>query len=124
MAATTDVYARLAYDDENAAADWLARVFGLSEVSRKDGLVWMEISGGTVMVCRAAYGLQTPKALGGISTRMNVYVPDVDAHYERAMAGGATLERDIETMPWGERRYECRDLAGHWWHFAQRDVSA
>lgn len=49
-----------------------------------------------------------------------MYLDDVDAHYSRALAAGAEIERRLETRPYGERRYEALDPAGHRWHFTQR----
>ena len=83
-------------------------------------LVWLELGGGVVMIGRAGYGLQSPRQLGGVSHKVNVYLDDIDRHYERAKAAGATICREIADMPWGDRRYEALDCEGHWWHFAQR----
>jgi uncharacterized glyoxalase superfamily protein PhnB len=115
-----DLYPRLAYEDDEAAIEWLCRVFGFKEATRKDNLVWLERDGNLVMISSASYGLKSPRQLGGTSTKVNVYVDDVDAHHELAVAEGAVIERPLETMPWGDRRYEAFDLEGHWWHFAQR----
>jgi uncharacterized glyoxalase superfamily protein PhnB len=125
------IYPRLAYEDAPAAVEWLVRVFGFVERGRKpnpDGsaLVWLMLPGldghGVVMVCGVGNGLLSPRQLGGVSQRVNVYLDDVDAHYSRAVAGGAEIiaGRDLETVPWGDRRYEAFDLEGHWWHFAQQ----
>jgi uncharacterized glyoxalase superfamily protein PhnB len=121
----TRIYVRLAYNDEEAAAAWLTRVFGFREWERKtnpDGsaMIWLELGEGQVMVSRAAFGLRSPADLGAASHKINVYVDDVDAHYEHATSEGLAIERPLETMPWGDRRYEAFDLEGHWWHFAQR----
>jgi uncharacterized glyoxalase superfamily protein PhnB len=115
-----DLYPRLAYEDEEAAVEWLTRVFGFKDATRKDNLIWLELGGNVVMISSASFGLKSPRQLGGTGTKVNVYVDDVDSHYERAKREGATIERPLETMPWGDRRYEAFDLEGHWWHFAQR----
>ena len=115
-----ELYPRLAYEDEEAAVEWLTRVFGFKEATRKDNLIWLERDGNLVMISSASYGLKSPRQLGGTGTKVNVYVDDVDAHHAQATAEGATIERPLETMPWGDRRYEAFDLEGHWWHFAQR----
>lgn len=118
------IYPRLAYEDEAAAVDWLTNVFGFAERERKtndDGsaLVWLELDGAAVMVGPVGHGLRSPRDLGGVSHKVNCYVDDVDAHYARAVAGGATIDRELENMPWGDRRYETIDPEGHRWHFAQ-----
>jgi PhnB protein len=121
---TNRIYPRLAYDDEHAAIDHLTRVLGFVETEVKENddgsvLAWLELDGSAVMVCGVGFGLSSPRELGGVSHKVNCYVDDVDAHYERAVAGGAVIDREIETMPWGDRRYETIDPEGHRWHFAQ-----
>ena len=51
-----------------------------------------------------------------------VYVDDLDAHYARAKAAGATILTDIEEGP-PARRYRAEDLEGHRWFFMERDRS-
>ena len=120
------IYVRLAYEDVEAAVDWLTRVLGLRETDRKanpDGaaLVWLTSDGDdVVMVCPEVADQVSPRRLGGVSHRVNLYVADVDAHHGTAVAEGATVVRSLETMPWGDRRYELDDLGGHRWHVAQR----
>jgi uncharacterized glyoxalase superfamily protein PhnB len=123
-----NVYVRLAYEDESAAVHWLTRVFGFKERARKtnpDGsmLVWLTINDGVVMVSRTGYGLKSPRQLGAVSQKVNVYVDDVDRHHEHATGAGAVIKRPLETTPYGDRRYEVIDPEGHWWHFAQRVAS-
>jgi uncharacterized glyoxalase superfamily protein PhnB len=55
---------------------------------------------------------------------LTVYVDDVDAHYERAKAAGATIELELTTYPWGDRRYQAIDPEGHHWGFAQHMFDA
>jgi uncharacterized glyoxalase superfamily protein PhnB len=122
---TSTLYPRLAYADEAAAIAWLTEAFGFTERDRKtnpDGsmLSWLELDGGALMVCRAGFGLHSPDELGGVTHKTICYVRDVDAHYARAQAAGATIDRDLDDTPWGDRRYEAIDPQGQRWHFAQR----
>jgi uncharacterized glyoxalase superfamily protein PhnB len=48
-----------------------------------------------------------------------VYVDDIDAHFARAQAAGATMLSPIEDGFPG-RRYRAEDLEGHRWMFMQR----
>jgi uncharacterized glyoxalase superfamily protein PhnB len=119
------IYSRLVYDDEAAAIRWLEAVFGFVEVDRKVApggsiLAWLELSGDVVMISRSGFGLESPRRVGGISHKINVYVDDVTAHHAVAKAGGAQIARPLEDTPYGERRYEAFDLEGHRWHFTQR----
>lgn len=46
-----------------------------------------------------------------------VVVDDVDTHYERAKAVGATIVFPPENTEWGTRRYRCLDPEGYEWSF-------
>jgi uncharacterized glyoxalase superfamily protein PhnB len=121
---------RLAYRDAGSAADWLCRVFGLTERRRleaPDGIVLieLELDGSVVHLGPSgAHGIGSPVEHGGLSQVLVVYVDDVDDHARRARAGGADLLYDPEDTVWGDRRYEALDLEKHRWYFAQhvRDV--
>lgn len=123
------IYPRLAYRDVDAALEFLTRVFGL--VERREArmehpggtLAWLELGDGVVMIGEAGpahHGLSSPAEVGVTTAMVNGYVDDVDAHHRRAVAEGARVVMDLETMFWGDRRYEALDLDGHRWHFAQR----
>jgi len=58
-------------------------------------------------------------------TEHTVFVADVDAHYNRAKAAGATIVEDVHETIYGERQYAIRDLDGHHWLFSThaRDLS-
>ena len=47
-----------------------------------------------------------------------VVVDDVDTHYERARAAGATITFELSDQPWGHRMYGAVDPEGHEWGFA------
>jgi uncharacterized glyoxalase superfamily protein PhnB len=49
-----------------------------------------------------------------------VQVDDIDAHYERAKAAGATILREREDPGIGQRIYTAEDPEGHRWMFGQR----
>ncbi len=125
VAREPETLARLAvevrYDRPVAAARWLRDVFGLEPASRipddeADEHVWVEFRAGDAAIIVLPRA-ERPGATGPGSTVPWVFVDDLDAHYERAVAGGATIEVDI----WhhGARAYEASDLEGHRWSFAQ-----
>jgi uncharacterized glyoxalase superfamily protein PhnB len=62
----------------------------------------------------------SPKSDGVVSQYLSVYVPDVDAHYERARAAGARIVMGLRDQFWGDRTYEALDLEGHRWRFHQK----
>ena len=49
-----------------------------------------------------------------------VHVEDLDRHFARAKAAGATILSDIEEGPPG-RRYRAEDFEGHRWFFFEKD---
>lgn len=63
-------------------------------------------------------GMASPRELGGVHTQIYCRVDDVDAHWARALAGGATLVGEPEDQPYGERTYRALDPEGHRWIFA------
>jgi uncharacterized glyoxalase superfamily protein PhnB len=130
-----DIYARLAYQDERAALEYLVRVYQLEEIREartemEDHLLaWLRVGDGVVMVGREnadVHRIHSPRALGNTTVQMMVYVHDVDAHYAHAVAEGADITMEVSDAFYGERRYEATDLEGHRWHFAERfeDIKA
>jgi PhnB protein len=126
----------ISYEDVAAAADWLCDVFGFREHGERytepDGRTShaeLELDRALVMLgspsrdyrspghhaeeCeQAAKWLASPNIVDGVL----IYVDDVDAHYERARAAGATILREPEDQPYG-RLYNAADLEGHRWMF-------
>jgi PhnB protein len=86
----------------------------------------MELADGVVMLGLPEGEYRNPKRLGGIVTQsLYVYVDDVDGHFQRAKAAGATIIREPKDQFWGDRDYGAEDPEGHQWYFSQhvRDVS-
>jgi PhnB protein len=59
-----------------------------------------------------------PKARGGTSVTMHLYVPDVDAAYAKAVKAGATAKMPPQDMFWGDRYGVLEDPFGHSWSLA------
>ncbi len=117
--------ARLAYQDPKAALEFLTAAFGLRERNRvedPDGtfIVWLGFGQSTMMIGRSGldrHNLFSPLETGKATAEMNVGVDDIDAHYRRAKAAGAKIERPLENATFGQRHYEASDPEGHTWHF-------
>ena len=62
--------------------------------------------------------LAAPQSLPANHAGIVVYVDDVDAHYQHAVAHGATPEAEPKDMPYGQREYALTDPEGHRWWFA------
>jgi uncharacterized glyoxalase superfamily protein PhnB len=127
----------IAYENGPAAMDWLARAFGFRERARmvENGRLThgeMELDGGVVMMATPSLHYHGPKRhreecetaerwhdVPYIIDGYLVYVDDIDAHFERANANGATILSPLEQGQEG-KRYRAEDLEGHRWMFMQR----
>src|SRR5688500_12875260 len=121
----------LLYEDAAAAVDWLTRAFGFTERARfteDDGHVRhaeLVLGDAEIMLGQPVDGFESPKRTGTLSpVLIHVYVDNVDAHFAQAKDAGATIRSVPEDQFYGDRRYDCTDLEGHSWTFAQkvRDV--
>ena len=63
-------------------------------------------------------GVLGPQSLGGTPVTLNIYVDDVDAVVERAVAAGSTLDRPVEDRFYGDRSGQIVDPWGHRWSVA------
>jgi uncharacterized glyoxalase superfamily protein PhnB len=123
------ITAYLLYRDAGAAVDWLARAFGLEKdevLTGADGRVnhaSMRLGKALLMLGSPGPDFQGPRALGHTTANLYVDVDDVDAHYARAVAAGASIVEEPKETFYGARRYGAEDLEGHRWYFAQ-DLSA
>ena len=110
------VWPYLFYADVEAATEFLQRAFGFREVDRQVGaagrthLEFETESGGRIYAGQSASE--------GRSAMVVVFVPDVDAHHDRAKAEGAEIFEELFDTPFGHRRYSCADPQGQWWSFA------
>jgi uncharacterized glyoxalase superfamily protein PhnB len=120
---------QLPYEDISAALSFLERAFEFHEIpsSRilsEDGVLLhalVEFGDGVIGVGgQGAHGAISPKSAGVESQYITVYVDDVNAHYQRALAAGARIAREPRAHVWGDRSYEALDLEGHRWRFYQR----
>ncbi|HEY2595778.1 MAG TPA: VOC family protein [Chloroflexota bacterium] len=109
---------------------WLERAFGFQERTfvrhtRPDGRVGrtqMQVLDSVITLGEPSVHAGSPA--GGVSSMLYVYVDDVDGHYARVCAAGATVVLELEDRPWGDRTYQAADPEGHQWTFAEhvRDV--
>ena len=61
---------------------------------------------------------RSPLTLGGTPVNILIYVEDVDARVEQAVAAGATLTRPVADQFYGDRVGVLKDPFGHSWTFA------
>lgn len=61
------------------------------------------------------WGNRSPQVLGGSPVSFMVYVPDVDAAFERALAAGCIEVRPVEDQFYGDRTGTLKDPFGYQW---------
>ncbi|MEA2655167.1 MAG: hypothetical protein QOI23_532 [Chloroflexota bacterium] len=137
----TFVVPMIAYEDGNAAMDWLIDAFGFVEADRRlsaDGVLThgeLKAGGGLIMLATPTPDYQGPKhhresceaarkwsSVPYIIDGVLVQVDDVAAHFERARAAGALILSAPEDTPDG-RRYRVEDIEGHRWMFEERPAT-
>lgn len=109
-----------------AALEFYKTGFGARETIRmtgQDGSVGhaeIIIAGAPIMISDEwpDGGVASPTTVGGTSVAIHLYVRDVDAFVAKAVAAGATLQRAIENMPYGDRQGTIQDPFGHRWMVA------
>ena len=133
-----DVAPMLSYEHVGAAADWLCAAFGFGELSRFEGggrvtHVSLGTGDGVVMAGWPGPDYRSPKThretcadadrwLDGPFVVDGVYVRvgDIEAHFDRATAAGATILSPVEdNRAAGQRQYRAEDPEGHRWMFAE-----
>ena len=118
----------LCVDGASAAIDFYVTVFGASERMRmpepsgKIGHAELEIGDSMIMLADEfpEIGIKSPKTIGGTPVTINVYVEDVNAVFDRALANGAESLRPVEDQFYGDRSGQFLDPFGHRWSVASR----
>ena len=64
------------------------------------------------------FGALSPYTLEGSPVTLHLYVPDVDAAWDRAVKAGCKIDMPLETMFWGDRYGKLTDPFGHHWSLA------
>ncbi len=74
---------------------------------------------------RASSYNHSPLSLGGSTVAINLYVEDVDATFDRAIAAGSKVLFPVGNQFYGDRSGRLADPFGHMWMIAthQEDVS-
>ena len=124
----------LCIDGAAEAIDFYKKAFGATERMRmaapggKVGHAEIEISGALIMLADEfpEMDFRSPRSYGGSPVVIHMYVEDVDAFCERAVAAGATLLKPVADQFYGDRSGQLRDPFGHLWSVAthKEDLSA
>jgi PhnB protein len=132
------MYPYLLYEDLAATPEFLEKAFGFRKVEPRavrDGHhrhthVEMELADGSrIRMSQAGDGFRTrpaegegtvvlPRSTGRGAVVIQIHVDDIDAHFDRAKAAGATIVRPLEESH-GDRVYVADDPEGQRWHFVE-----
>jgi PhnB protein len=115
----------LIVDDAAEAIRWYEEALGASEVMRlpmgdKIGHAEIMIGDSHVMLSDEwpDYGKLGPKKRGGATAGMMIYLDDVDAAFDRAVAAGGKVEQPVQDQFYGDRSGSFTDPFGHSWTVA------
>lgn len=110
-------------NDTLAAIDFYKKAFGAVEIRHSlgsDGKVMhasIQIGDSIVMLNDEFpdWGVLGPKARGGTSVTLHLYVENPDALFDQAVAAGATAKMPMADQFWGDRYGMLEDPYGHSW---------
>jgi PhnB protein len=116
----------LIVDGGDAAIRFYTEVLGAKERMRmgapggRVGHAELEFGSSVVMLAdeHPEMGARGPKSVGGSPVLIHLYVADVDAVFQAAVAAGATETRAVEDKFYGDRGGEFEDPFGHRWSLA------
>ncbi|MBS1882393.1 MAG: VOC family protein [Actinobacteria bacterium] len=115
------------------ASRWYQGALGAEERSR------VTLPGGKVMTLELRFGdsavmvagefpdagILSPFDIGGTAVVLQLYLEDVQATWERAVAAGARVRHPLAEAFWGDLHGQIEDPFGHRWNLARhlRDVA-
>jgi PhnB protein len=116
----------LCIDGAAAAIEFYKKAFGARELMRmgapgeRIGHAEVRIGDAIIMLADEFpdMGFRSPKSLGGSPVIIHLYVEDVDAVAEQAVAAGAKVVRPVEDQFYGDRAGKLEDPFGHVWYIA------
>lgn len=116
--------------DAARAIDFYKKAFGAQEQTRHlapDGKSVMHAQlkiGNSVLMLANEFPPMavSPKARGGTSVTLHIYVENVDAAFDRAVKAGCTVKMPLSDQFWGDRYGQVEDPFGHSWSIATHKV--
>jgi PhnB protein len=122
----TSVTPHLIIRGAGEAIDFYKRAFNATELMRlasptgQIGHAEIQIGNATVMLADEYpdMGIRGPLSLGGTPVSLLIYVEDVDARFNQAVAAGAKVVRPIKDQFYGDRSGTVQDPYGHMWTIA------
>lgn len=123
----------LAVGNGAAAIEYYKNVFGavetlrITEDSGRIGHAELTIGSGGIMLSDEypEMDVRSPLTIGGSPVTLHLYVEDVDATFERAVAAGAKVVRPLADQFYGDRAGKLIDPFGHQWFLSthKEDIS-
>ena len=112
--------------DAARAIEYYKKVFGATELMRmpdpsgKIGHAEIKIGDSPIMLADEFpdMGYRGPQALGGSPVSILLYVSDVDAVFNKAVAAGAKVVKPLQDQFYGDRSGFIEDPFGHLWSIA------
>jgi uncharacterized glyoxalase superfamily protein PhnB len=118
------IFPILRYTDARGAVEWLCIAFSfrvLFSVPESGQFVrHAQLALGTNLIMLGSVRkdeMESPQTLGKATQALCVYVPDIDAHFERAQLAGAKITAPLQDTGLGFREYHAEDPEGHLWVF-------
>ena len=116
----------LIVDGASAAMEFYTQALGAGERMRMPGPegtvghAEMAIGDSVIMLADGDpdMDIRDPRSVGGTSVILHVYVEDVDACVQRAVAAGARLVQPVDDKFYGDRSGQFEDPFGHRWSVA------
>ncbi len=115
------------------AIEFYKKAFNAEELMRHPGpggkIMHSEFRVGDSIIMMAdefpEMGVKSPQAYGGSPVSLCLYVTDVDARFNQALAAGAKVVRPLKDQFYGDRSGTLTDPFGHTWTIAthKEDVS-
>ena len=116
-----------------SAIEFYKKAFGATELMRmpgpggRIGHAEIRIGDSPIMLADEApeMSFRGPQSLGGSPVSILLYVEDVDAVFDQAVAAGAKVQRPVADQFYGDRTGGVTDPFGHIWYIAthKEDVS-
>ena len=117
-----------------SAIEYYKKAFGAMELMRfqgPDGLLMhaeIKVGDSPIMLADEMPGMayRSPQSYGGTPVSIALYVEDVDAVFNRAIATGGKVHRPVQDQFYGDRTGTLEDPFGHVWSIAthKEDVSS
>ncbi len=116
----------LIVNDGAAALEFYKKAFGAVELfrmARPDGRIGhaeIKIGDSPVMLADEHPEIRalSPQSVGGSPVSIHLYVADVDAMFNQAVAAGASVVRPLQNQFYGDRTGGVKDPFGYQWYIA------